>query len=272
MIDITVEQIRAAADNDLEAVTAVLAQFEPHIGRLANKYATSGGRYDADRAEELAQSGRIALWERIGDFNGDTVGEFVSYMDKWIRGTMAGERRDDSQNGGVSRQTVWRFSKCLDVTGGDPYAAEREAVRPDGCLGGERMTPETAYAARLAWQGVVSLDAPGASGNEGTLGDTIASTYGVPDDLLEAADINAERRRVQRNAVHATLERMGRQAAFTLRATYGIDPVPHMESDAEIGAALEIDPKRIRRIRSMGKDRFRELYLAGAAGAEQVTA
>lgn len=271
MNELTIETIRAAVANDMGAVTVVIAAFEPHIGRLAAKYATSGGRYDADRAEELAQAGRIALWERIREFNGDSVGEFVSYMDKWLRGTMAGERREDAQSG-VSRQTAWRFSKCLDVTGGDPYAAEREAVRPDGCLGTERMTPETAYAARLAWMGVAYLDAPEGSEHGATLGDRIADTYGVPDDLLEASDIDAARRRAVRTAVHATLDRMGRQAAFALRATYGIAPVPHMESDAEIGAALGIDPKRIRRIRSMGKDRFRELYLAGAADAVAVAA
>lgn len=271
MIDLSIEQIRAAASNDLEAISAVLTALEPRIGQVANRHATTGGVRNADLFETLEQEGRIAVWECLGRFTGETVAQFFTYVDRTLNGMMGTQRRTETRRG-VSAETAKRFERCLSVCAGDPYAAEREAVRPDGVLGYQRMTPDTAYAARMAWQGVDYLDAPAGSGESRTLGDVVADSYGVPDDLLEPADIDRARRSAVRTAVHATLDRMGRQQAYVLRATFGIDPVPHMERDAEIAEALEIGEHRITVLRSKGKDRFRSLYLAGAADAGQVTA
>jgi DNA-directed RNA polymerase sigma subunit (sigma70/sigma32) len=122
----------------------------------------------------------------------------------------------------------------------------------------------------MAWQGVTHLDAPAPSGDGATLADMLADTLGMPAELIEASDMNQERRRAIRDAVHATLARMGRQQAFTLRATYGISPVPHMERDAEIAEALGVAESRITVIRCKGKERFRELYLAGALAVAEL--
>jgi RNA polymerase sigma factor (sigma-70 family) len=266
MIDITLEQIRSAADKSasdhLTAFGVVLDALAPRIGQVANKYATSGGIRNADLAEELEQIGRIAAWQCIERFTGETVAQFFTYVDRSLNGALDAERRRETRQG-VSEDTAKRFERCLSQCSGDPYAAEREAVRADGVLGRERMTPETAYAARLAWQGADYLDAPVHNGHT-TLGALVAETFGVPADLVEAVDITRAERRAIRDAVHATLGRMGRQQAFVLRASYGIEPVPQMGSDREIADALGIEEHRITVLRWKAKARFRELYLAGA--------
>lgn len=277
MIDLSVEQIRAAADKDLEAVTAVLAALEPRIGQLANKYATNGGNRNHDLADELEQEGRIAVWQCIERFEGDSVAQFFTYVDRSLKGVMDDKRRIETRQG-VSEDTARRFERCLTVCAGDPYEAEREAVRADGALGRERMTPDMAYAARLAWQGVDYLDAPvpgsnggGDGGQDVTLKDRIADRFvGLPEDLAEPADIERGHRKAVKFAVHNTLALMGKQQAFVLRATFGIDPVPPMDSDREIAESLAIEEKRVTVIRFKGKERFRSLYLAGAAGSETV--
>jgi RNA polymerase sigma factor (sigma-70 family) len=270
MIDLTIEQIRAAADNDLNAITDVLAALEPRIGQLATKHATNGGTRNADMAEDMAQIGRIRAWKCLETFQGATVGEFFAYVDKYVSGDMGAHRREETRQG-VSESTASRFERCLAETGGDPYAAEREASRVDGMLGRERLTKEMAHIARLAWQGVARLNAPVSTMDDSvSLGDLLADTLGMPEDLIEAADIDRERRHAVRDAVHATLARMGSQQAFLLRATYGIEPVPHMEHDSEIAEALGIAASRVTVIRWKAKDRFRALYLAGAAATPEM--
>ncbi|MEW2302598.1 sigma factor [Streptomyces sp. NPDC006655] len=278
MIDLTVEQIRAAAANDLQAVTEVLAALEPRIGQLANKYAANGGVRNHDLAEDLEQEGRVAVWQCIARFEGDSVAQFFTYIDRTLRGVMDDKRRCETRPG-VSEDTARRFERCLTVCAGDPYEAEREAQRVDGCLGRERLSREMAYAARLSWQGLRYLDAPIPAGpnmlgdpseQTRTLVEVVADKYvGIPDDLADSADIERGHRKAIKEAVHATLNRMGRQQAFVLKATYGIDPVPPMDTDREIGEALGLGEKvSVRSIRARGHARFRELYLAGAAGAE----
>jgi RNA polymerase sigma factor (sigma-70 family) len=275
MIDLTVEQIRAAAENDLNAITDVLAAIEPRVGQLANKYATNGGVRNHDLADELEQEGRVAVWQCIGRFQGDSVAQFFTYIDRTLKGVMDDKRRSETRQG-VSEDTARRFERCLTVCAGDPYEAEREATRADGCLGRERMTKDMAYAARLAWQGVKYLDAPAPNAPSflgdptqqiRTLGELIADKYvGVPEDLADASDIARGHRKAIKEAVHATLNRMGRQQAFVLKATYGIDPVPPMDTDHEIADALGVSDKAvsITSIRARGHARFRALYLAGA--------
>lgn len=264
MIELSLEQIRAAQTNDLEAIKALLTALEPRIGQLANRYASNGGQRNADLAEELEQIGRIRAWRCIESFAGTTVAEFFAYVDRYVRGDMDAERRTETRRG-VSIETAKRFERCLSVCGGDPYAAEREAVSPSGVLGRERMTPDTAHAARLAWQGLEYLDRPMTGyADVLTIGDLLADTMGVPVDLLEPSDFDRARRNAIREAVHATLARMGRQMAFVLQATYGVGNVPHMPTDAEIATALEVPETRITTIRHKAKARFRELYLTGA--------
>lgn len=72
MTNFTAEQIVAAKDNDIDAVAAVIAETEALVTQRANDYAKRGGRIDRDLADDLAQAGRIRIWECLAKFEGDT--------------------------------------------------------------------------------------------------------------------------------------------------------------------------------------------------------
>ncbi|MGW1859339.1 sigma-70 family RNA polymerase sigma factor [Streptomyces collinus] len=270
MIAITIEQIRSAADktaaDHLTAFAAVMDAFGQRIGQLANKYSTNGTR-NHDLAEELEQEGRIAVWQCIERFQGESVAQFFTYVDRTLKGVMDDKRRTETRQG-VSEDTARRFEQCLTVCAGDPYEAEREATRPDGCLGKWRLSADMAYAARLAWLGSAYLDAP-SKGEHGddmpTLADRLSRDgfLSVSVDLADPSDVERGRRAAIKAAVHATLARMGRQQRYVLSADYGIDPVAPLDNDREIAEALEVAETRITVIRWKGKERFRELYLKG---------
>lgn len=268
MIELSLETIRAAADNDLSAIAKVLSELEPRICQISQKYALRNGRRDDSLYEDLQQEGRIRAWRCLETFKGSSVGEFFAYVDRYVSGDLDAARRAETRQG-VSPVTARRFEVCLTECNGDPYAAEKEAQRTDGALSGQRLSPEMAYAARVAWQGTISLDAPVGESEPGgewmaSLLDLVSQTVGVPVDLLEASDTAKMRREAIRLHVHATLARMGRQQAFVLRATYGVAPVGPLD-EAGIAEALSVNLSRVRVMRSKGKDRFRELYLAGAS-------
>jgi DNA-directed RNA polymerase sigma subunit (sigma70/sigma32) len=129
------------------------------------------------------------------------------------------------------------------------------------------MTPETAYAARLSYQGVSYLDAPvnnSSAAGEGymTVGDMLADTVGVPAELLEPSDFERARREETRTKVHAVLDRMGKQQQTVLKALTGIDPVGYYgnENDDELAADYGIPRHRVMVIRSLGKTRFAALW------------
>lgn len=270
MIDLSIEQIRSAQSNDLSAVTQVVEAMDQRIGQLANRHASKGGKLNLDLFEELEQIGRIECWESIAKFGGETVAEFFTYMDRTISGKMGDIRRSETRQG-VSAQTSKFFEIALSECGGDPYAAERYAAGE--AFGERKLSKDNAYAARLAWQGMEYLDAPMSGGNDGddtpTLGTLMAQTVpDLPEDLVTSADREAERKRVIRDRVHATLAKLGTQSAYVLRAMYGINPAPFhgfdAQADEEIAAVFGSTPGKVRVVRSKAKARFRELYLMGA--------
>ena len=275
MIDLTAQQISDAQNNDLAAITAVVQATEDRVTYLARHYATTGRHTDNELAEDLSQTGRIAVWESLNRFQGDSVAQFFGFIDKTLKGVMADARKVETRQG-VSRSVAADFEYALKMAAGDAYGAER-LVSDAGVMGKRRMSPEMAYAARLAYQGLEALDAPiPGSGGKGvsvadlprTLGDTIPTTYGVPEDLIEADDINNNRRRKTTEQVHATLDKMGEAQRYILMALTGIGDVPEYgEDDEAIAAKLYNDTSRYSRTRvsaarSKGKARFATLYAA----------
>lgn len=266
MINLTEQQIADAKNNDLTAVTAVIEATEERVMQLARKYANGAGRVDPELIDDLAQVGRIAVWEAVSRFRGTTVAEFFTYIDRTLKGAMSDERKVETRQG-VTRQAAADFERALSLAAGDPYEAEFLATTTEA-MGARKMSPELAYAARLAYQGVDALDAPVAgaeSDNPGdyrTLADTLVSKLGVPEDLLEEADFVSERQAETRRRVHGTLDRMGEQQAHVLKALTGIDPVGYYgtEHDDELAASMGIARHRISVIRSKGRDRFAALY------------
>jgi RNA polymerase sigma factor (sigma-70 family) len=262
VIALTEQQIADAKNNDLTAVTAVVEATEERVQQLARRYATGSGRTDLDLQEDLAQTGRVAVWEALGRFNGQTVAEFFVFIDRTVQGVMSDARKVETRPG-VTRSIASEFERALSIAGGDPFEAEK--VAQSDVMGKKKLSPEMAYAARLSWQGVEYLDAPAPSGDGeayASLLDKVADRVGVSADLVEPSDYAKVRRAETRDNVHAILDRMGNQQTTVLKATFGIDPVGFYgtENDDEIAADFGIERHRVRVIRSLGKTRFAKLW------------
>lgn len=158
MLNLTNAQVAAAKANDLDAVAAVCGEIEERVGQLARRYATTGGRTDQDLVEDLAQIGRITVWESLSRFEGETVAQLFTFLDRTLSGTLAAERRTHTRQG-VSEATAARFEKALSLSGGDAYEAEKVAQSEEH-MGTFKLSAEMAHAARLSWQGIEALDAP----------------------------------------------------------------------------------------------------------------
>ncbi|MEW2034920.1 hypothetical protein AB0901_31015 [Streptomyces roseifaciens] len=268
MTHYTAEIISAAKQNDLEAVAAVIAETEPLILQRANDYATrAGGTVDHDLADDLAQAGRIRLWESLSLFEGDSPRKFMIYVDKALHSAMT-EQRHRIKRPGVTAAAAKDFESALTLAGGDPFEAARVASSEE--MGARKMSPEHAYIALLAWLGTDSLDRPlnaDLYGDAITLGDVVASQIGVPADLLDAGDYEPARRHVIRTQVHHTLGLLSERQRHVLKADHGISPVwdyGHHGSDAELAADMGITPKAVHEARCKAQKRFSELYQAGA--------
>ncbi|MFJ7419761.1 sigma factor [Streptomyces uncialis] len=267
MIDLSEAQIAAAKHNDLEAVTAVVTATEERVKQLAWKYATGGGRTDHTLAEDLAQVGRIAIWDGLKRFNGTTVAEFFTFIDRTLKGAMSDSRKEETRQG-VSRSVAAAFERALSIAGGDPYEAEWMATTPEA-MGDRRLSAEMAYAARLSYQGLEYLDAPlgeTETGESVTLADRLSVEAEVPADLLEPNDFAKERSKRTGVKVRKTLRQMGEQHRIVLMALTGIVPVDYYgaERDEELSRDYGIPLRQVRIVRSKAKDRFAELWTAAA--------
>lgn len=182
MTDITIETIRAAQNHDLDAVSAVAAATEPRV----LYYAREAARGDAALADDLAQDGRLAVWSGLDRFSGDTVGEFFSYVNTTLRGTVSNHRQSYGREG-VTRAATERFEAAVSIAKGDTAVAER-IVQDAEVMGGQfrTLSADLARSARLAYQGASSVDAA----------HEVESTYGVPEE-----DAAVVRPRVGRGAV-----------------------------------------------------------------------
>jgi RNA polymerase sigma factor (sigma-70 family) len=271
MIDLTAQQIADAKAKDIDAVTAVVRATEERVLQLAAKYATTGGKFDRDLSEDLAQQGRIAVWESINRFAGTDVAQFFTFIDKTLKGLMSDARRAETRQG-VSAATAARFERALSKADGDKYKAE-ELVAQEDVMGKHKLSPEMAYAARLAYEGVEYLNAPmwcAGTHSQGeyeafthTIGQKLADEHAVPADLEEPSDIDQDRRKATARRVHRTLAQMGEQQRVVLSAMTGIDPVGDYgtDHDDELAADYELPRKSISSIRKRGIDRFRSLYV-----------
>ncbi|WP_161624876.1 sigma factor [Streptomyces spectabilis] len=266
MTQLTHAQIADAKNNNLDAVSSVIRETEELVKARARRFATTAGHTDTDLVEDLAQVGRIAVWEAIGDFAGDDPAQFVAHLDRSLTRAMADARREVTRPG-VSIYTAKRFEMALCQAAGDPYDAEKIAASDE--MGTDKLTPDLARAARLSWLGLDSLDRPYNRGNFGsdyTLGDAIAQEMGVPVDLVDSADIASHRRRVIREQVHRTLGLLSERQRHVLKADHGVAPVGHYgdQPDAVLAEDMGVTADQVKQARKYGKKRFGELYQAGA--------
>ncbi|MFJ1895890.1 hypothetical protein [Streptomyces sp. NPDC088115] len=266
MTQLTHTQIADAKNNDLDAVSSVIRETEELVRSRARRFATTAGHTDTDLVEDLAQVGRIAVWEALGDFAGDDPAQFMSHIDQGISRAMADARREATRPG-VSVYTAKRFEAALSQAAGDPYDAEKIAASDE--MGTDKLSPDLARAARLSWLGLDSLDRPvnhARHGESFTLGDVIAQEMGISAELVDSADIAGHRRRVVRDQVHRALGLLSDRQRHVLKADHGIVPVGHYadQPDAVLADDMGVTPYQVKQARVKGKNRFSELYRAGA--------
>jgi DNA-directed RNA polymerase specialized sigma24 family protein len=256
---LSIETIKAAQDKDIAATGEVVNAMEQRIANIAYKLGAS-----ADQRDEFAQIGRIAVWEGLARFTGDTVDAFYAFMHRTVDAKIRDAARDERNQGatGADHDAVKVFAAMVKEANGDVDVAEKlcTTLPPKG----RRLSPERAYAARTAWEGTVSLDMP--SGDDGgfTLADMLTADYGVPEDLIEAGDVARSDRDKKIKTVRAVIDSMGAKGAHILKATYGIDPVPCLgtgaDADAELAEELSTTPVSVRNLRSQAHRSFETRY------------
>lgn len=260
--------VRAAQANDLEATATVIEATASRVAVLARKaarrMADSGPRHD-DYRDEFEQMGRIAVWEALTRFDENVTTDFLGFAYTTVETMLLNATRSE-RNQGVDADAAKTFLSMLDRAGGDPFLAEKlsQTVPPAG----RRLSADRAHAARLAYQGADSLDAP-APGSVDTdePWEPGTSTYGVPDDLVTPDDVSREADRVKRCLVHGLLDTMGEGQAYVLRGTFGIDPVPFYgnAADEDLAADMGTTAKAVREARSKGLKAFGKRYVQAVA-------
>ncbi|MFD3904115.1 sigma-70 family RNA polymerase sigma factor [Streptomyces sp. CB04723] len=180
---LSIDTIHAAQNNDLAAVAEVIKATESRVeilaGKAAKRIAPHRGPRFAYLRDEFIQVGRIAVWEALGRFTDTTVDAFERYMYTTIETTLKDAVRSQRDGAaGADETAIKTFAAMLEAADGDMYEAARlaQTVPPKG----KRLSAERAEAARMAWQGVISIDKASAAVSpddpDGTLADTLTHT------------------------------------------------------------------------------------------------
>jgi RNA polymerase sigma factor (sigma-70 family) len=264
---LTAQMLADAKANDMTAITEIVTMTEPWIQSLARKAAPA--THEAETREDLAQVGRIAVWEAVSRFDGTDPAQFGAFLRNTISGQMSVARQKETRQG-VSRDVAAKFERAISLAAGDPYAAEKLA-QDKAAMGDRPMSAEMAYAARISWMGLDSLDRPvgGSEGSYTSLGEFLADTLGITDEMVTAEDIARHKRTQTKRAVHRTLGKLSDRRRDILAADHGIDATIYTGgpdvSDAELGAQMGITAANVKATRTKAMTQFRALYLAGAS-------
>jgi RNA polymerase sigma factor (sigma-70 family) len=282
---LTLDTIKAAQGSDLSATSAVIEATESRVIKLADKAArrmASNPDRVAEYREEFAQVARIAVWESLSRFDGDSVDSFYGFIYSTVEARLLDAVREE-RNGatGADSDAVKVFAQMLTLADGDVYLAEKMAqtVPPKG----RRLGADRANAARMAWQGAASLDIPVDRGALGygqgaiytTIADNLPSALGLPEDLITSADITAEISRAKHALVNAILDVMGQGQRDVIRHSFGIGGVEDFgygredNRDAELAAFLGTAVGNLRPARSKGLKAFAKRYVKAVAASEE---
>ncbi|MEG8276376.1 sigma-70 family RNA polymerase sigma factor [Streptomyces sp. AHA2] len=187
---LTIDVIRAAQNNDLAATAAVIEATDSRVAVLADqaarRMAPHGGARLADYREEFTQVGRIAVWELLSRFTDDTAEAFLRLTYTTVDNRLKDAVRD-ARNvvAGADENAMKTFAAMVEAADGDVYEAAKlaQTLPPKG----RRLSADRAEAARLAWQGTVSIDKPMGGSNSSsvyqnsTLADFIPASDEEPD-------------------------------------------------------------------------------------------
>ncbi|AUG87306.1 RNA polymerase sigma factor [Streptomyces phage Rowa] len=281
---LTLDLIRDAQANGLEGTSAVLSAMEGRIGKLADAAArrmSQNGLSFEDYREDFRQDAALAMFEALPRFNGDTVDSFFGFMWTTIEDVLKDKVRD-ARNQGADKDALKVFASMLEKADGDLFLAEKfaQTVPPKG----RRLSADRAQAARLSWQGAISIDTPavrinGVSAGSASQGEyeaaynwseNLASSLGIPEDLITPEDITAEENRQKHAIVNAILDAMGENQARALRHSYGIGGVScYGTGDAGdlegLAAELGLTPIQARDARTKGHKAFAKRYIKAVA-------
>ena len=286
---LTLDLIRDAQANGLEGTSAVLSAMNGRIGKLADAAArrmSQNGLSFEDYREDFRQDGALAMFEALPRFSGSTVDSFYAFMWSTIEAVLKDKVRE-ARNQGADEDALKVFASMLEKADGDVYLAEKfaQTVPPKG----RRLSADRAQAARMSWQGAVSIETPAvriqpAAGGFGGSGDyyeatyshaeNLASSLGVPEDLITPEDITSEERRQKHAIVNAILDVMTPNQANALRHSYGIGGVECFGTgDAGdlpgLAAHLGLDIIPARDARVKGHKSFAKRYIKAVAKSDE---
>lgn len=261
---ITIEDVRAAQDNDMAALTRISEYIDGAVTRMASNVARSSG-VGAD-ADDLAQEGRIAVWQALPKFRGDTVDEFVSFAYRTAKRAMLVTRQEENAPG-LPEYAATVFSAMLTRTHGDHELARElaQTLPPKG----QRLSKEAAWSAYAAFNTEVVPEGSTYDNDPGGWArlEWLYAAHGVPADLVTASDITKEAQRERAAIVHAVLNSMTDLMNEVLRGTYGIER-PEIADIDELADALGLDRASVRRARSKGHASFAKRYIGVVATSE----
>jgi hypothetical protein len=174
------EEQAATLKAHLDGIRAVLDEMNGRIDRLASQtasgMATNPARY-TDYVNDFRQDAMVTLFEYLPRWQGDSVDEFRAYLYGAISGDLKAKAHAE-RNPGADRDAVSVFKAMVELAEGDVYKAEKlaQTVPPKG----KRISADRANAARLAWQGAVSIDKTSDDDDESSIMHTLAVTDETP--------------------------------------------------------------------------------------------
>jgi hypothetical protein len=173
-MSLTLAQIRAAQANDLTALAAVISYMDERVSRLA---AQASRRLDGDHREDFEQDAREALFLALPRAEGDDVDRVIGFLYASMSEALKDKVRA-ARYQGVDKDAVKVFMSVMEEAEGDAYKAEQLAQTVPAK--GLRLSADRAQAARLAWQGAVSIDKQTGEDEGASLADVLAVTDEQP--------------------------------------------------------------------------------------------
>jgi hypothetical protein len=239
--------IKAAQDGDFDALSAVVADMAPRIEGIAGRMSYRRSYGFVQHRDEFRQVAHIALWEKLGSFDGDTVDAFYASVYRHMQARVMDAFR--SADGGVPPEDISAFAKAVERADGDLHLAVKLAqIHPYSSRG--RLSPDAARAASLAWQGTLSADHPQTFAEAPTV-----ITDDVPDVSAPAPNTNKIK------AAYASLSRhIIAPADETLEEVLGAREL------LSRGIVTETILDVISECITLPKDRRERLFIRGAFG------
>lgn len=245
---LTLATIHAAQDNDLSAVTAVVEAMESRVNQLAEKaarrVAPHGGLRLAEYRDEFAQVGRVAVWDALKRFADGSVDAFERFMYTTIERTLLDAVRSERDCAtGADDDAMKVFAAMVEAADGDVFEAEKlaQTIPPKG----RRLSATRANAARLAWQGNVSLDRQNTRFQSYVSGSAVTGTL---TDMLPVYDAEPDgeiRPKVGHGAALealAVLERYGRATVARMTPNEFTANLPTLVAWLEETVTVPADP------------------------------